>query len=376
MNILSYVHLRNIHNSTGAGRVARQLVEHLTHDARDRLHVLADSNDHRHIVPQVGAPWTNYPYHFFASETSLQQARWLLTGKPTAAHYWPEAEIVHCTAESYVPTTRKQRLVVTLHDAAYFEAGAHKIDRAFRLQKYKWKILYNVLARKADLFHTVSHFSAERIARFVPAIRERLRVVHNAVPPRFFAPATAEGREYLRAHDLVNAAYILLPRGLHYRKNADLVLGAWPLLRELYPELRLVVTSHSEPSYAARAAALGDSVLLTGFVSDEALCALYHSARVVWFPSLYEGFGLPVLEAMACGAPVVASDSSSLPEVAGAAAVLVSPTDANAHVAALEALLSDERLRNSYAERGRQHARAFTWANSAAQLRGHFQTLI
>ncbi|MEJ7709649.1 MAG: glycosyltransferase family 1 protein [Pyrinomonadaceae bacterium] len=374
MNILAYVHLRNIHNSTGAGRVARQLVEHLSSDETTQLRVLADPLDHQRIVHQVGAPWTNYNYHFFNHETSKQQARWILTGSPEAERFWPEAQIVYCTAESYVPTKTK-RLVVTLHDAAYFEEGAHRKNRSFRLQQLKWKLLYRMLDRKADLFHTVSRFSAERIAHFMPSLKSRLRVVHNGIPPRFFAPVSPEGETYLREMNLIDEQFILLPRGLHFRKNADLVLQAWPHLRSIFPGLKLVVTSHSEPEYVAKAKALGDSVMLTGFVSDEALCSLYHAAQVVWFPSLYEGFGLPVLEAMACRAPVVASDSSSLPEVAGSAAWLVSTTSVSQHVEALESLLNDAQRRESYQQRGAIHAASFTWERSATELRQHFAAI-
>lgn len=372
MNILAYVHLRNIYGSTGAGRVARQMVEHLARLPGDDVRVLADREDHRRIVDLVGAPWTNFAYYFFADETSRQQARWLLTDRPRAEDYWGDAQITYCTAESYVPT-RRSRSIVTLHDAAYFEQGAHKFDLAFLKQRLKWRLLYRKLAARVDLFHTVSHFSAERIAHFVPALRSRLRVVHNGVPDRFFAPVSDEGEAYLREHGLDARRYLLLPRGLNHRKNADLVLRAWGRLREMFPDVRLVVTSHCEPEYVDRASEMyGDSILLTGFVSDEALCSLYTSAAVVWFPSLYEGFGLPVLEAMACGAPVVASDSSSLPEVAGDAALLVETRSDDKHIEALEGVLDDPRLAAKLDRKGRARAREFTWQRSAQALRECF----
>ena len=106
MNVLSLVHLRNIDRSTGAGRVARQLTEHLALREGLNLHVLADAGDHRKIVSKVGSPWTLFPYHLFADDTSRQQARWLFTHSPSAEHYWPEVQIVHCTMESFVPTRR------------------------------------------------------------------------------------------------------------------------------------------------------------------------------------------------------------------------------------------------------------------------------
>jgi glycosyltransferase involved in cell wall biosynthesis len=375
MNLLAYVHLRNIHGSTGAGRVARQLVEHLDGQPGLEMRVLADPGDHQRIVPLVGEPWSSYRYHFMAKETSKQQAQWFFLGSPAAESYWPEAQIVFCTAESYVPTCRA-RLAVTLHDAAFFEQGAHIAGAAFWKQKLKWKLLYQTLSRKADLFHTVSEFSAERLAHFFPSIRSRLRVVHNAVPPRFFQPVSEEGQRYLRTQGLCTRPFILLPRGLAHRKNADLVLRSWPALHEQYPDLRLVITSHSDAPYLQRAKALGDSVLLTGFVSDEALCSLYHAARVVWFPSLYEGFGLPVLEAMACGAPVVASNSSSLPEVAGQAATLVSPNSDDEHIEAISELLDDAERRDGLRRAGIARASSFTWEISARKLYGHLSDLV
>jgi glycosyltransferase involved in cell wall biosynthesis len=374
MNVLSYVHLRNIYGSTGAGRVARQLTEHMAGLDQVNLHVLADAGDHRDILPKVGLPWTLFPYHLFGDDTSKQQARWLLTHRPPAEQYWPEVQIVHCTMESYVPA-RRCRLVATVHDAAYFERQAHAQSWSTLQQRWKWRILYATLSRKADLFHTVSNFSADRLATFFPSIRTRLRVVHNAAPPRFFEPVSATGEECLEQTGLKDVPFIMLPGGLHFRKNALLVLDAWPRLREKFPDLLLVVVGHSEMSFIERARAFG-SIRLLGFVNDEALCSLYHAARVVWFPSKYEGFGIPVVEAMACGAPVVASNCSSLPEVAGDAAILVAPDEASAHVEALEAVLKDSRIRDSLCERGRLRSRNFTWAASAATLRRHFLDLL
>lgn len=375
MNILAYVHLRNIHGSTGAGRVARHLTEELARGKKDKLEILADPADHQRIIPRVGPPWSEFNYRFFRHETSRQQALWALFNRPAAETFWPEAEIVYCTAESYVPVQRA-KLVVTLHDAAFFEDAAHRRSVAFWKQSLKWKYLYSILSRKAHLFHTVSQFSADRISHFFPAMKSRLRVVHNGVPSRFFAPVSAEGEEALRQIGLADRPFILLPRGLHYRKNADLVIEAWPVLRERHPELLLVVSSHCDPIYAARAQALGSSVQFTGFVSDELLCSMYHAARLVWFPSRYEGFGMPVLEAMACGTPVVASNIASLSEIAGAAAVLVDPLSAAAHIDAITMLLSDDNQREKLRHKGRSCAAEFTWEAAATRLRTEFETLL
>jgi glycosyltransferase involved in cell wall biosynthesis len=375
MNVLAYVHLRNIHHSTGAGRVARQLVEHVARRDGVNLHILGDRADYRAVVPSVGRPWTTFPNHLFSSDTSVQQARWLMLQRPTAEQYWSEVQIVHCTTESYVPTAGA-RLVVTVHDAAYFDAGAHPNNFSTMRQEVKWRTLYGTLSRTVDAFHTVSNFSAERLATAFPAIRSRMRVIHNAVSPIFLEPFDSTTEEMLEVAGLKGRRYILVPGGLHYRKNADLVLKAWPIIRERNPDAMLVVAGHNDPAYLPHAASLGESLSLVGFVEDPLLRALYHGAHAVWFPSRYEGFGIPVLEAMACGAPVVASNSAAIPEVAGDAAILVESGSLAENVEAIDTVINTGELRMSLRRRGKARAEPFTWAAAAVKLHKVYASLL
>lgn len=375
LNVLAYIHLRNIHRSTGAGRTARQIAEHLSVLPDLDLQILADRRDMAATLPLVGLPWSNFEYKTFGADTSRQQARWFLLDQPKAESFWPEADVMYCMAESYVPVGRAA-LVTTMHDAAYFETGAHARNAAYWKTRLKWELLYRKLARRVDMFHTVSHFSAERLSHFFPAMRDRIRVVHNGVTPHFFAPVTELGTQYLKEAGLESQSYVLVPGGLHFRKNADLILAAIPSLLARFPHLVIAIVNHTNPEYAERAKALGPAVRLLGFVSDDALHALYTSAAVVWFPSRYEGFGLPVVEAMACGAPVVASNSSSIPEIAGDAALLADPSLPQAHVDAISSLLTDEKSREQFAAAGRLRASAFTWTSTATQLKQHFDSLL
>ena len=375
LNLLAYVHLRNIHASTGAGRVARQLTEHLARRDDISLRVLADAADQRRILPLVGEPWKSFRYQTFQSDTSRQQARWFALGGPRAESFWPEADIIFCTGESYVPT-RKARLVVTAHDAAYFETGAHVQNGAFWRQRLKWNLLFHRLSARADMIHTVSQFSADRLAHYFPALASRLRVVPNAVTSRFFGEIPEAGMQFVRAQSLVDRPFVLVPGGLHFRKNAELILAAAPRLLAQHPDLVLAIVNHSDAEYGGRAAALSSRVRVLGFVEDDALHALYATATAVWFPSLYEGFGLPVLESMACGTPVVASRASSLPEIAGTAALLAAPSSPEDHLEKLFALLNDSELREDLCRRGRAHAQQFTWQRSASQLKRYFDRLL
>jgi glycosyltransferase involved in cell wall biosynthesis len=375
MNVLAYVHLRNIVRSTGAGRVARQLTEHLSAEPGVDLRVLADAGDHGRVLAEAGTPWTGYQYYLFPLDTSRQQARWYLLRSPAAEAYWSEADITYCTAESFVPTKRS-RLAVTVHDAAIFESGAHRVSADLYRQRLKWTLLYRALSRNVDLFHTVSQFSADRLSHFFPEIRSRMHVVPNAVAESFFRPVTEHGLDFLKQNELNNRPYILLPGGLHFRKNAELVFQAWPVLARQHPDLRLVIPNHSDPEYARRAATELPSHIMAGFMDDEQLKALYARAAAVWFPSLYEGFGMPVLEAMACGAPVVASNSTAIPEVSGGIALLAEPNDANGHVERLESLIVGSGVRSWLIERGQEHAATFRWAASARRLRAGFERLM
>ncbi len=374
MNLLTYVHLRRIHRSTGAGRVARQMTEHLANLPNVQLHVLGSRSAFDATVTKVGKPWTSYDYSLFSRSESIQQRLWYLAKYPKAETFWKDADVVYCTSESYVPT-QTARLVVTLHDAAFFEKGRWAHSGGW-MQRLKWTLLYRRLAKEADLFHTVSHFSAERIAHHFPDLRDRLWVVHNAVAPHFFSKPTSAGKAYVNDRGLNENLFVMLPRGLHYRKNADLVLEAWPHIQEACPDVRLVVTSHNDPDYVRKAQALGDSVIITDFLSEEAFHAVYDAATVTWMPSRYEGFGMPVLESMACGTPVVASNAAAIPEVAGDAALLVDMDRPSAHAEAIVELLRNKRFREQFIEKGHARAHEFTWSRAANTLYDGFQKII
>ncbi|MEI9973830.1 MAG: hypothetical protein WDO73_18320 [Ignavibacteriota bacterium] len=258
LNVLAYVHLRRIVRSTGAGRAARCLTEHLAACNGTDVRVLGDAGDYPQIASEAGPTWNGLQHYLFPRDTSAQQARWLLLARPSAESWWPEVQVTFCTAESYVPVKRS-RLVVTLNDAAHLEDSAHRQGATILKQRLKWHYLYRTLERTADAFHTGSAFSAERLAHFWPGIRNRLRVIPHGTYQRFFEPPNQEGIEGVRSLGLTPRQFVLLPCGLDHRKNGNLVLAAWKTIHEALPELRLVVTSNaSDPAYVERARALGD----------------------------------------------------------------------------------------------------------------------
>jgi glycosyltransferase involved in cell wall biosynthesis len=243
-------------------------------------------------------------------------------------------DVLHCTtfrgpASSPVPT------VVTVHDLAILRA-----PEAFP----RWHRLYGSaglrrVLRGADAVIAVSEFTAREVEELAGVPAERVRVVPNGVDPVF----TPEGRR-------AEGEYVLAVGTLEPRKNLARALEA---ARAAGVDLRVV---------GSRGWGGVDVDGWVGEVPDAELAALYRGARCVLYPSLYEGFGLPVLEAMACGAPVVTSRDTAMEEVAGAAAVLVDPLDVSAIA---EGIATAETRRDELVGAGLERARAFDWARSA-----------
>lgn len=292
---------------------------------------------------------------------------WVTLKRPKAEYYWADSDIVWCPAESYVPTSGA-RLVVTLHDAAHLEPGVRHAKASVVAQRLKWWWMLRQLQSDGTTFVTVSRFSADRLLHYYPWIKGRLWVVPNAVPRRFLLPPSAEGDAAVGRLGLAGTRVVLVPGGLSHQKNGALIVAAWEIISRCRSGLSLVIAGRSEDDLSAQCLSLCPGVRLLGYVSDEILRSLYAQADVVWFPSLYEGFGMPVLEGMAAGKPVVSCSASAIPEVAGDAAILL-PTDAPAqHAEAILALLEDSGVRREYAERGLQRAKQFSWDASAERL--------
>lgn len=372
MNILAYAHLHRLENPTGVGRVIDMLVQKLAQT--DHLEILACQADIDVVVPNLAPAWRKLVYHGFKHSVSRQQLLWMMPGGRNAERWWPDADLVFSPSESYVPT-RTARSAVTIHDTAYFDSGAHRASKSVTLQKLKWTLLHAKIAKQVDLIHTVSQFSAERLAHFFPAMAPRIRVVHNGISDFFFEQATEGDSEIVSPINPDRRPFVLVPGGLSFRKNADLILAAWPTLAKSHPDLQMIVTSKCDADYITAASAL-PSIKLVGFVDDRVLRALYRNAELVWFPSRYEGFGIPVIEAMACGTPVVTSDSSSLPEIGGDAVIYAGFDDVGAQVSAVDAVLNDPKLATSLSAKGLARAPQFRWSEAAAKLRNHFIALI
>lgn len=200
---------------------------------------------------------------------------------------------------------------------------------------------------------------------------DRLVRIYNGIGTQF-RPVTEDRIAAVLPRYGIERPYLLTVGALQARKNLESAFAAFARLREAGLPHQLVVVGHkawkTEGLFRRlEELALGEEVVLTGYVADADPPALYAGADCFVFPSLYEGFGLPPLEAMACGTPVVASDASSLPEVIGEAGLLVPPTDIEAIAAAVRRVVTEPALAVTLRALGREQARRFTWERAGAE---------
>jgi glycosyltransferase involved in cell wall biosynthesis len=258
--------------------------------------------------------------------------------------------------------------VVTIHD----------LTALLLPETHSWKVRWSILPflekslERARRIVAVSEATAHDLRFHFPSCAERVRVVYEGVDPAF-RPGSPEEIAAIRNELDAPAGYLLYVGTLEPRKNLGALLDAWQLLRREDPETPPLVLAggygwRSQGLVRRIEALKPQGVRALGRVDAGRLIRLLQGASVFVYPSLYEGFGLPPLEAMACGVPTVVSNVSSLPEVVGDAGVTVDPLDPGEIAGAIQTLLQNPERAAKLAERGRERARGFTWEAAARRM--------
>lgn len=343
--------------AAGVRRYATQLLEALT-PHHDEVDLVLLGGDPAVPVP-AGVSRVAEPWH---PPTNLG---WTLVGLPrTIAR--AGIDVLHAPAYT-APFWGQVPVVLTIHDVSYARQPAWFPYRRDALRRE----FYRRCALGATMVLTDSDFSAAEIQAAYGIARERIVVVPLGVDETFRTTAGAEAA----LPPGVRPPFVLHVGDLHERRNLPLAVGAVIDARHRTPSLAgltLVLAGVDRgvgddiSALAARAGA-SDAVVRLGRVDEPVLRALYRSAFALVYPSLYEGFGLPLLEAMACGAPVLASRTSSIPEVVGDAGLLLDPHDSAAWADALARLADEPRLRDALLARGLARAAASSWARTATR---------
>jgi glycosyltransferase involved in cell wall biosynthesis len=269
--------------------------------------------------------------------------------------------------------------VVTIHDCIHLMFPQYLPSR-LALTYARGSIA--VAARRATRILTVSESSKRDILRFVDVDPDKIDVIYNGYDERFASEPVEEAIVRVRERYELHDEFVLYAGNVKPHKNLERLIDAFHLVRKRgLDQLKLVMIGDQISRYAALRRAvhqhqLHKYVRFLGYLPEETLAVMYRLAGVFVFPSLYEGFGLPPLEAMASGTPVVTSNVSSLPEVAGNAAVLVNPYDPSAIAEGIYRVLTDESLRGDLRQRGLARARQFSWEDSVRRVRAVYQEVV
>ncbi|WP_322798184.1 glycosyltransferase family 1 protein [Thermoflexus sp.] len=353
-----------VHHRAGLGRYAAELVKALIPLLPGRLAIFYHDAGRADVFPPLDALPAR-PYPLPAKPWRLQVMLAHLFRRPMDALIGP-GRLFHAT-EHLLPPFRALPAVFTLHDLIF------RLYPETHMPMNRWflSLMMPRFLRRADAVIAVSECTRRDALRWYRVLEERIHVIYEGVDARF-RPAQPEAIAALRARYALPDRFILYVGTIEPRKNLPTLFAAYRHLLGRWPDLGLVVAG--KPGWltrgtfrALRELGLEERVRFLGYVPDDELPALYSAASVFAFPSLYEGFGLPPLEAMACGTPVIVSDASSLPEVVGEAGLRVAPDRPGDWAAALAVALSDESLRAHLREAGLRRAAQFRWEVTAQQ---------
>lgn len=259
-------------------------------------------------------------------------------------------------------------VVITVHDLSFL-----RFPERFRpLNRVYLSLMTRLSCRRARRIIAVSQATADEVVRLLGIPAKRIDVVPHGVQHSRFRPLPSGRVEAFRREKGLPAHFVLFLGTLEPRKNVATLLEAYARVATARQTGSLVIAGakgwyYEEIFKRVEMLGLTDKVRFAGFVPDAELPLWYNAATVFVYPSLYEGFGMPLLEAMACGTPVIGSDVSCMPEVVGDAGLLVAPLDVKALADSLERLLVDGDLRDDLSQRGRAWASNYTWETAAAE---------
>jgi glycosyltransferase involved in cell wall biosynthesis len=348
---------RKIHDF-GIGTYIRNLLRQLARIDRDTEYVLLCREPDLGIAAQLGPNFRSVrePSPNYSLREQIHVPWVLRRERPDVYH-----------APHYVlPAAVRCRSVVTIHDCIHLMFPQYLPNRA--AYAYARASMW-AAARRSDRILTVSEASKRDILSLFNVKPEKIVVVYNAIDEHFSATPSEEHVARIRERYQLDHKFVLYVGNIKPHKNLVRLIEAFSDLRRTHDDLKLLIIGDEISKLPALRRAvhrnkLHKYVRFLGYLKDDTLTVLYRLASVFVFPSLYEGFGLPPLEAMASGTPVVTSNVSSLPEVTGDAAVLVDPYDVDSIGDGMRRILDDPRLADELRLKGLKRAREFSWERS------------
>jgi glycosyltransferase involved in cell wall biosynthesis len=294
-------------------------------------------------------------------------------------------DLVHIPHLFWVPQPLSCPYVVTVHDMLDHMYRAHNGSGLRRMMHFH--LTHRVLKNAARIF-AVSIFTKCEIQKLFGIDPGRIEVIYNAIDPRFLTGhATDADRQMLAERYQITYPFLLYAGRISPHKNLVRIIEAFAALKpelakqDLFPDLKLIIigdelSQHPDLRRTVVRGGVQNDVRFLGFVPIDVLRVFYDLAKVFVFPSLYEGFGLPPLEAMAHGTPVLTSNTSSIPEVVGNAAMMVNPENLFEIMRALQRVLLDQQLREKLRQAGYEQVKKFSWDRSVAEVLAGYQEAV
>ncbi len=347
-------------SKTGVGHYTDALAEWLARTHHDHQYELISPFDFEFIHT------SETPQNLSRKFTPVRSVfkKWWLVGLPALLQISP-VDVFHGT-NYCVPVFASCPTVVTIHDLSLWSQAQSHL--ASNVQRGKRRI--PIMARRANMIIAPSEATKQEIIKHLRISPEKIRVVHEAAREKMKPLPPSEYEPILKKYD-IQTPYILYTGTIEPRKNLIKLIQAYnEVLKHTEHQPQLVLCGgrgwlEEEVFEQVAELKLQRMIKFTGYVPDEDLPALYSAAEVFVYPSIYEGFGLPPLEAMACGAAVISSNSSSLPEVVGEGGIQVDPQNREELAGAIAALLTDVEQRENFRRAGIERAKFFSWERAA-----------
>ena len=289
-----------------------------------------------------------------------------------------DVDIIHALSW-LTPSTKKAKKVVTIHDLTCLTHP--ECHPTWRVVSYKRLIKHSV--ENSDAILAVSESTKRDIVRYYGVDPDKITVTYNGINHQIFNRIDRiEDLEKAKRKYGITKQYVYYLGTIEPRKNVEFLIDAFlEANQKLGDKLQLVLSGKIGWKVEGllqkiQAYSRTNKIIYTGYLSIQDTVALYNTAEVFVYPSLYEGFGLPIAEAMACGCPVITTDISSLPEVAGDAGILVDPYDRNGLAEAITLVVKDREMRKTMQKKSICQARRFTWENTAKVTRNVYKKLV
>lgn len=356
------------YHQAGIGQYILRLTQALAQiDPDDQFTIFKSRKDPTTIVRQSNFKserlWTPNHHRFERFTMSMELSPFTL-------------DVLH--SPDFIPPARMRcPSVITVHDLAFL-----LYPRFLTRESARYYGLVDLAARQADHIIAVSESTKRDTVRLLGVPENKITVIHEAAHP-IFSPMTNEIElARVREHYRLPNNFILFVSTVEPRKNLPMLLRAFKRLRDNYKSNAVLAVAGNrgwlfeQVDQVLAELNLEDAVRFLGGVPNEELVYLYNAAKLFVFPSFYEGFGLPPLEAMACGTPVIVSNVSSLPEVVNDAGLLIHPEDVEELTVAMWRVLSDENLRNELRAKGLRRAQTFSWQRAAKETLAVYRKVV